>query len=167
MPLHIIRQDITKIKLHLVGVTKEQLVSVCNADQSEIDRLGDNLIAYGRLPREKAVEKVRKADFSLLLRDENLRYAQAGFPTKIVESLACGTPPVCNYSSDLSKYLVDGQNAYIIDGNNAIAVNRTIVRILNSDRGHFRAMRENARHTAEESFDYKKYVDQFSELLKK
>lgn len=55
----------------------------------------------------------------MLIRDENLRYAKAGFPTKIVESLACGTPPLCNYSSDLELYLKDRQNSIIANGHTA------------------------------------------------
>ena len=159
-------ENINKIELHIAGVTKEQLVSVCKAKVEDIDKLGDALVIYGRLPREKAVQKVREADFSLLLRDENLRYAKAGFPTKIVESLSCATPPMCNYSSDLSMYLFDGQNAFIVGGNKAKDVNETLVRILNFDRNLLPKIRENARKTAEENFDYTKYINVFREFIK-
>ena len=158
-------EEIKKVELHIVGVTTEQLVDVCDAKTSDIDRLGSSLIVYGRLPREKAVEKVRNADFSLLLRDETLRYAKAGFPTKIVESLSCGTPPMCNYSSDLSMYLTDEENAFIINGHDAQAVNATIKRILCLDKADFSRIRVNARTTAENYFDYKNYAEEIRELL--
>lgn len=151
--------ELKKVELHIVGVTVEQLVDICGAKLSDIEKLGQSLIAYGRLPREKTVEKVRMADFSLLLRDETLRYAKAGFPTKIVESLACGTPPMCNYSSDLSMYLVDGENAFIINGHNAQAVNVTLERILCLDKTRFDRIRVNARATAEKCFDYRNYKE--------
>ena len=159
-------EDIAKIEVHVAGVTKEQLVNICGARAEDIERLGNSLIAYGRLPREKAVGIVRGADFSLLLRDENLRYARAGFPTKIVESLSCATPPVCNLSSDLASYLKDGENAIVIGGNKATFVKEAIEKILKLEKGALPKMRKNARKTAEESFDYRNYKDAFEAFIK-
>lgn len=159
-------EDIARVEVHLAGVTRDQLISMCGAKAEDVDRLGDSLVAYGRLPRERAVSLVCGADFSLLLRDENLRYARAGFPTKIVESLSCATPPVCNLSSDLGLYLKDGENAIIIGGNKAPFVKEAVEKILKLDKGVLPEMRKNARKTAEESFDYRNYKDVFKAFIK-
>lgn len=159
-------EQLSKVEVHIVGVNRAQLVEICDVDERSLHVMGDSLIAHGRVPHEEAVAWVRSADFTLLLRDENLRYAKAGFPTKIVESLACGTPPVCNDSSDLSMYLKDAQNAFIIGGHAAEDVKQTIEKILNCDADTLRNMRSQARLTAETHFNYKNYVEQFSELLR-
>lgn len=156
---------IDKLELNIIGVTKTQLIEICDVSPKAIEILGSALISHGRVPREQAVEWVRSADFTLLLRDENLRYAKAGFPTKIVESLACGTPPLCNYSSDLHMYLEDGKNAFIIDGHTAQDVCNTIVRILSLNNTSLELIRKNARMTAELHFDYKKYESACSEFF--
>lgn len=106
-------RELQKIELNIIGVNKEQLIDMCEVDKNAISILGSSLKIHGRVKRDIAMKYIMKSDYSLLIRDENLRYAKAGFPTKIVESLACGTPPLCNYSSDLELYLNDKKNSII------------------------------------------------------
>ena len=155
-----------KIELHIVGVSEEQLVSVCGVNKTTIERIKDVLYAHGRLPHSKAVEFVRNSDFTILLRDETLRYAKAGFPTKIVESLSCGTPPVCNLSSDLGIYLNDGKNAIISNGHSPVEAKNAIVRALSLTVDEREKIRIEARKTAEQYFDFRNYVDKIYELTK-
>jgi glycosyltransferase involved in cell wall biosynthesis len=103
----------------------------------------------------------------LLIRDENLRYAKAGFPTKIVESLACGTPPLCNYSSDLELYLEDKKNSIIANGHTSRDVYEAVKKALLITNENDRSlMRENSRKLALSSFDYSVYKDILSSICK-
>ncbi len=145
-------------ELHIIGITKEQLVTKCNVDNNILDLLEDTIFVYGRLPHEEAIEWVCKADYTLLLRDADLRYAKAGFPTKIVESLSCGTPPVCNLSSDLDMYLKDGENAIISDSHSPEDLKKALIKAIACSSEEKKKMRFSARKTAEDSFDYKKYI---------
>jgi hypothetical protein len=70
----------------------------------------------GRIPRPQVLEELSKADFTVLMRSEEQRYAKAGFPTKFVESLATATPVIANSTSDLGMYLKDGENGYVVKG---------------------------------------------------
>lgn len=152
-------------ELHIIGVTKEQLKTKCQVDNNTLDLLGETLFVHGRLPHNEAVEWVSKADYTLLLRDADLRYAKAGFPTKIVESLSCGTPPVCNLSSDLSMYLRDGENAVISNGHSPKDLKEALIKSINYSFEQKRQMRISARKTAEENFHYKRYIEEFKNLL--
>lgn len=69
---------------------------------------------HGRVPREAVLTLTSEADFSVLQRDPARRFAQAGFPSKIAESLMLGTPVLSNISSDLSEYLHNEENAVIL-----------------------------------------------------
>ena len=158
--------QIKNIQIDIAGITREQLLTLCDADPISVKKLSGSLILHGRIPRNEAVRLVKNADFTLLIRDETLRYAKAGFPTKIVESLACGTPPICNYSSDLSLYLKDSFNAFIIEGHYAKDVKNAVERIFSFDIEQFSTLRRNARQTAEKEFNYKNYIDQFDALLR-
>lgn len=151
-------------QLHIIGVTRQQLIECCQVAQADINLLGGTLAVYGRLPHNEAVEWVRKADYTLLLRDASLRYAKAGFPTKIVESLSCATPPVCNLSSDLGEYLKDGVNAVISDTHKPEDLKNALIRAINYSQEQRTQMCISARKTAEESFDYKKYAEDFKKL---
>ena len=52
------------------------------------------MLAHGDVQR-----LVGSTDFSILVR-QPCRTSQAGFPTKFVESFACGTPVIANLTSD-------------------------------------------------------------------
>lgn len=152
-------------EIHIIGATKEQLKTKCQISDNTLDSIGEKLFIHGRLPHKEAVEWVRNADYTLLLRDAELRYAKAGFPTKIVESLSCGTPPVCNMSSDLSMYLKDGENAFISESHNPEDLKKALIKAIACSLEQKRKMRISARKTAEENFDYKKYIGEIRALL--
>lgn len=150
---------------HVVGATKAQLVSICGADAAHIEALGETLVAHGRLPHKEAIDFVKRADFTLLFRDNSLRYARAGFPTKIVESLSSGTPPICNLSSDLGLYLENGKNAFLAAGFAPEDIKDALEKALATSSEERAEMRAAARKTAEEQFDYRHYVDALADLV--
>lgn len=159
------KEDLGKVELHIVGVNKQQLVSVCGVEEKSLEMLRDILTAHGRVPHDDAIRFVRDADYTLLFRDANLRYAKAGFPTKIVESLSSGTPPVCNLSSDLGLYLKDGENSYLAEDHSPESVKIALEKAINTSSQHRGEMRANARKTAEDSFDYRLYKDKINAFL--
>lgn len=159
--------ELKKIEINIIGVNKQQLINLCEVDEKTIDALGTCLKIHGRVERSKAVDYIKNSDYSLLIRDENLRYAKAGFPTKIVESLACGTPPLCNYSSDLELYLEDKKNSIIANGHTSRDVYEAVKKALLITNENDRSlMRENSRKLALSSFDYSVYKDILSSICK-
>ncbi len=153
------KSELEKIQLNIIGVTRNQLVNICEVEESTIRFLEPILKIHGRVERKTALELIKLSDYSLLIRDENLRYAKAGFPTKIVESLSCGTPPLCNCTSDLGSYLIDKYNSIIANGHtaedvcNAVRKSLSIIGIKGREN-----MRINARNTAKMYFDYSNYA---------
>ena len=159
--------ELKKIEINIIGVNKQQLINLCEVDEKAIDALGTCLKIHGRVERSKAVDYIKNSDYSLLIRDENLRYAKAGFPTKIVESLACGTPPLCNYSSDLELYLEDKKNSIIANGHTSRDVYEAVKKALLITNENDRSlMRENSRKLALSFFDYSVYKDILSSICK-
>ena len=59
-------------------------------------------------------DELNKSDFSILLR-EVTRGTTAGFPTKVVESMSCGTPMITTRTSDLSNYIETGKNGFFVE----------------------------------------------------
>ena len=100
-----------------------------------------------------------------MFRDNSLRYARAGFPTKIVESLSSGTPPICNLSSDLGLYLEDGKNAFFAAGFAPEDIKEALEKALATSSEERAEMRAAARKTAEEQFDYRHYVNALADLV--
>lgn len=161
------KKEIESFEFHIIGITYEKLVSVCGIDPKYLEKLKHSVFVHGRLDHQKAIEWVKRADYTILLRDQNLRYAKAGFPTKIVESMMCGTPPICNLSSDLDEYLTDGKNSIIINSCSARDVKNALKKTISICSEKYKSMRSSARETAREYFDYSRYINSFADFLKK
>lgn len=114
--------------------------------------------AHGRVSRAEVVKALRKSDFTILMRDPSKRFAQAGMPTKITESLGSGVPVIANLTSDLGKYLVDGVNAFIVDRFAADALACVLRKALVTTHEDRLSMREAARASAEDALDYRVYA---------
>lgn len=153
------------VEVNIIGVNEDQLVKSCDVSIDLINSIKDCLKIYRRISRDETLELVKRADYSLLIRNESLRYSKAGFPTKIVESLACGTPPLCNLTSDLGLYLKNEENSIIALGHTSKDVYKAIIHAISiTDINKRNFMRESARKLAEDSFHYSRYVSSLKEI---
>jgi len=84
---------------------------------------------HGRVPAIEARRIVAESDFSVLQRRPE-RFAQAGFPSKVVESLLLGTPVMANLTSDLHEVLVEGRNARVLGDDTLGSLARAVARVL-------------------------------------
>lgn len=150
-------EEIEALEIRLVGVTLEQLVEKCGVSADDIDKLRESLKCYGRIPHDEVLKMLKTADYTVLLRRGDLRYAKAGFPTKFVESLSIGTPVICNLTSDLGMFVNDGRNSLIVESCSAEDMARSVRKALCLDAKEKRSLREEARNTAERYFDYHQF----------
>jgi len=160
------KQTIDKIDFRIIGVNTKQLIELCSIRKESIDRIGNSLRAEDRVPREFVLKNLEEADFTVLMRSPTQRYAEAGFPTKVVESLASGTPVICNITSDLGDYIHDGENGIIVQECSGEAFSIAIKKALDLTFEQRKIMYENARRCAEENFDYRLYKETLQELIK-
>lgn len=146
------------VKFHLLGPKMSDI-------QNIYPHLDNNtIICHGRVPHNQVASYLKKADFSVLLRRQK-RFAQAGFPTKFVESLNAGLPVIANLTSDLSFYLKDGVNGFVVKDYSFEALKNTIKRIVKIKRPQFEEMRRNAKDTAKLNFDYHLFVKDLESFL--
>ena len=131
----------------------------------DIENCSDILEIIGRVSRNEVLEYMENADFVMLPRNAELRYAKAGFPSKVVEALANATPIFCNISSDLGEYLIDGENAMIAASHRPEDIADTLRRALNLTPEQKNQMSKNALLTAKENFDYRLYSHKFKEIF--
>lgn len=62
---------------------------------------------------------MKQSDWTIILR-ENSRLVKAGFPTKLVESISCGTPVLANRFSNVFDYLTE-ENSICVENIDDIA----------------------------------------------
>jgi hypothetical protein len=122
-------ENADRLEIDLVGVSPGELESI--ASQQEIP-IHEGVRAHGRLPSNEAKRVVARADFSVLQRPP-ARYAEAGFPSKIPESLLLGTPVLANLTSDLRLYLTKTNSVFLDDA----SLESLVARVRNLlDTGH-------------------------------
>ena len=116
------------------------------------------------MPVREVSEWLLQSDFTVLLREDR-RFARAGFPSKVPESLAHGVPVLCNMTGDMALYLLDGRECVEVSAPTAEAFAGALRRALALQPGRVAEMKRNARRRAEEDFDYRNYTARLRELL--
>lgn len=158
-------EKVENLEIRIVGVTDKQLISSLSINSENWERWKKVIRCIGWLPHDEVLQQYREADYSILLRDSKQRYAKAGFPTKVPESLATGTPVICNLSSDLADYLQDGVNSVLVTANSPEKIAEAINRAMHYSRQERDKMRDNARRAAVDYFDYRNYTEVMNKFL--
>lgn len=97
-----------QIFLHVIGITKEQFEAMYHQKY-----VGSHVRFWGRVPNRQVIQMTKEADWTIMLREKN-KVVQAGFPTKVSETIACGTPVIANKFSNIEEYL-SRENSILID----------------------------------------------------
>lgn len=153
-----------RVRFILAGPTARQVLQLPSLKARALSSLPECLSAIGPQSYSNVVKLVRDATFTPLLRPQ-LRYAQAGFPTKVTESLAVGTPVLCNLTSDLGFYLHDGVEGLICRDVTVDIVEEALERALQLTPVQLSAMRSSSREQALQSFDFRRYADPLADFL--
>lgn len=145
-----------KVRLNIYGADLKSFRKL-GLDDLTINLIGNSFNCYGRIPHEEVKINLSQADYTVLLRP-NKRYANAGFPTKVGESMALGVPVIANITSDLSMYLHDGIEGVVCKSEDPEDCANAIRRVLGISLNQKLEMKKNARIQAEKSFDYRNYI---------
>lgn len=135
-----------KVYLDVIGITKEQYNSMYRCQYN-----GKRVTFQGRISNSEVIKKTKEADWTVLLREKN-KVVQAGFPTKISESISCGTPIIANRFSDIEDYL-DENNSILIDTVEEI---KTVFTKLK---------KKSYKQVNQYLFDYRGYLDQIRKFI--
>lgn len=158
----------TNFKVHFIGFTLEELIGQFPEDQrsgyrEKLLALEGYVVFHGRKTNSEAQQIIRQSDFTILLRDSKT-CTNAGFPTKVSESLSLGVPVAVNATGDIMRYVRDGVNGIALPAPDQIeAVADKLQSILALTRAQKDALRENA--VSERPFYYGNYVEKFRAFL--
>jgi len=150
-----------EIALDLLGPSPTEVADCLGADRHLVGTLGSLITYHGRIPQPNVPRMLAEADFSVVLRPD-ARYAHAGFPTKLVESLSAGLPILTNATSNITEYVRDGNEGFILRGCSPEDFVEGIGRVLGTPRERWAAMKGQARLRAGECFDYRNYIEPLS-----
>ena len=143
-----VNRDGVRVRFDIVGISPSYFEKA-EGVSPELETLG--IFAHGRLPRERTIDIVERADFGVLLR-HGLRYARAGFSTKFAEAMCLGTPMLCNPIGGCDTLITDGENGLLVDRPDEAALVKLLERVLEMGDGQILDMKNNALRYAEDTF---------------
>lgn len=145
-----------KIQFVIVGVRKDEVTHYKNF--KDLLSFNNNIIFCGRVSQTIVPSYYHCSDFSIIIR-ESTRKSNAGFPTKLVESMMAKCPVILNYTSDISKYVSDGYNGIVVNDFSLEELEKKISYIAQLEREKLDALKNKALQTALESFNYANYTE--------
>lgn len=145
----------------IIGVTEKQFSFFFKRPVPS--NLMDNLTFKGRLSHIETLNEIKKAHFYLFLRDNNLTN-KAGFPTKFVESISCGTPVLTNPTSNIKDFIIEGKNGFIMDVSSEASLEKSLLRVMNLPYKEINEMKNYC--FSSQQFHYSNFISNFQSLLK-
>lgn len=149
-----------RVQLDIFGLTKEEFLQAFPKYKNEARN--SSIIFHGMKKMEEVQKYISSCDYSILLREVN-RATMAGFPTKIVESLSCGTPVITTDTSDLKKYIRNGENGYIVSIESKSILINEIEKICRNNLENITKMKKKCYE--KEEFLYKNYLSVVKEFI--
>lgn len=148
-------------KLNIIGLTKDQYVNTFGLEKLP-KNFNDFLFFKGRLPHVETLTEVSSSDFVIFIRDKNLTNT-AGFPTKFVESISCGTPVLSNSSSNIEEYLIENKTGFLLETESYDELNEKLSEILKLDKKDILQMKKFCKNS--ELFDILNYTSKFEVFI--
>lgn len=161
--LHAIRninENSVVVSIDLVGPTIDQIENTTNKKGWE--RFG--VKAYGKMNNDDAKNVIKKADFSILLR-QNKRYAKAGFSTKFAESMCLGVPVICTKVGGADAFVNNMVDGVLLKDNTSEEIETTLNTLINKNEDDIYTMKRNAYAKAMSLFNIDSYTDQLKKFL--
>ena len=119
---------------------------------------------FGKLPNEDAKKIIKKADFSVLLR-QNKKYSKAGFSTKLAESMCLGVPVICTKVGGSDSVIKNMYNGILINDNEHQTLLDILHYVLSLSDEQIIYLKNNAFETALELFSIKSNAKKLKNLL--
>lgn len=149
---------------NIYGPTKKQIEKNIGCDIMLLDKIESCVKIHGHVPQNQISDIYLQSDFLIFIRPKR-RSSDAGFPTKLAESMASGTPVITNDTGDIALYLKSSVNGFLLPNNSMEAVSECFEKLLSMKEDEYENMRKAARKTAEDYFDYKVYSKDLLDFL--
>lgn len=154
----------SQIVFDVYGPNEKQVLTNIDGNSVLLNKAGHSVAIHGRIPQDQIPDVYSHSDYLIFVRPQR-RSSDAGFPTKFAESMAVGTPVITNNTGDVGLYLKDGENGFMLLDNTTEAVCECFEKIIRIDKEKYNQMRNSARKTAEDSFDYRVYIDEVTNFF--
>lgn len=153
-------KDKFNFSFNIIGISEVEYLGNYPEDVRVLENLKGKINFFGRLNHIDSLEHLANSNYSIFVRENNLPN-RAGFPTKFVESVSCGTKVITNSSSNITDYLVEGENGHLLRTHSIEDMSKDLSKIF------LRGENESAEMTEAQKkiFDYKNYNKEFKKIF--
>lgn len=149
-------------RLDIYGMTQEQYERVVTRQSDMLRKHQSQIVFHGRVNHNEALHAVADADYSVVYRLKN-RMTMAGFSTKFVESISCGTPVLMTDTSEYVKYAEKGIPCVMFDLENEEQRIEALENALRKSPEEIMVMKRKCRDS--HVFDYRHYIQLMRDFL--
>lgn len=161
--LNLSDQELSRVELHLCGISEEKLRSVVN--KQEWNRL-EKIVIIHKWMKYDELEKLYKEMHYLLLARDICQMNLANFPSKVPETMAYGIVPIASRVGDYTElYLRDRENSFIIEGSKVEQVTEAIRKAISVSYDEYKNMSKAARRCVYKCFDYRTFSVELKDVL--
>ena len=157
-----IQKKSEQYKLIIIGADYEFLEQRYIDKANKLNYIKSNLICLENITHNDVISKIKSSDCFIFIRNNNL-VSNAGFPTKLVESISSGVPILTNNIGDVQKYIKNGLNGFLVEDINLDTLEDAILNIINMNDTEWKVLCNNCKN--QNIFDYRGYVKTMEKFL--
>jgi len=157
------KRETRDFRLTIIGLSEEQYISSFGIE-SIPNNIKNDILFKGRLSHLDTINAIKTADYSIFIREKRL-VTLAGFPTKFVEAISCGTPVLTNGSSNIEDYLIEGENGYLLDLYDFKTLTKTLEHAISQSPEKILSMKNFCKNS--NLFDFNNFTNDFSIFFNK
>ncbi len=161
---HLLVKENQKIEFSVIGITKEQYQNSFSVSDEMMQKVDKFVSFKGRLSHIECLQRIKSSDYQVFVRDENLT-TKAGFPTKYVEAISCGTPVLTNSSSSIVNFYEEGKTGFLLDNSSLESLIKSFEKVFSRDVSDIESMKEYCKNA--KIFNISKFESQFVQFLDK
>lgn len=147
-----------KFLFEVYGVDLGAYLRVFPEHSGILQEMSGCVIFKGRQPNQVVLSRIAESDFSIFFRDEN-RVTLAGFPSKLAESISCGTPVISNKMPSLESYK-DCEAVFLSDRGQELVL---LEKIMTLSIAKIESLKKVAYRS--KTFDYRNYIERLRSFL--
>lgn len=155
------KSSILQFNFNIVGLTQSDYIKSFG-NENLPPNINEFVCFKGRLSHIDTLKEINKADYQIFIRNKNLKN-MAGFPTKYVESISCGTPVLTNSSSNIEQYFRLEETGFLLDISSAEVLEKDLKAALFLSKDAINKMKDYCKSS--HMFNYENYVTLFGEFL--
>jgi glycosyltransferase involved in cell wall biosynthesis len=148
------------VKLDIYGIGLDEYLEVFPEHKIQLSHKDTRVHFHGYIENAIARKRIAGSDFSVFFRDVN-RVNLAGFPTKLSESICCGTPAITTRLPNLVKYESKGV-VLLAEPGKELDLIRQVADYSREEIAKMKLTCSNSNR-----FDYRQYIGKVSEFCDK